>query len=171
MADIYQPVSYGLTPDTAQVPAAFAKQFASWGYQPSMPDPNKFGDYSLTSGGVPQLNAMATNPAAPAASPFMDWLRSTGAIGTTDAKGIKTDGWGGLALGAATGLGSLYMGMQQYNLAKDSLANSKAQFERNFAANKTTVNADMQDRQRARVASNAGAYQSVGDYMAANGVR
>lgn len=101
-----------------------------------------------------------------------NWMRSQGIIGSVDPKtGVKTDGYGGLALGAVTGLGSLYLGMQQYNLAKESLANSKAQFERNFANQVKTTNTSLEDRQRARVASNAGAYQSVGDYMAQNGVR
>lgn len=99
------------------------------------------------------------------------WGSDSGFLGTRDANGMQTQGWGGLALGAAQGLGSLYLGMQQYNLAKDTLANSKAQFERNFAANKATTNARLEDRQRARVASNAGAYQSVGDYMDKNGVK
>lgn len=96
----------------------------------------------------------------------------SGFLGSYDAKtGIKTDGWGGLALGAAQGIGSLFMGMQQYNLAKQTLENNKAQFERNFAAQRTTTNAALEDRQRARVASNPGAYQSVGDYMSQNGVK
>jgi hypothetical protein len=63
------------------------------------------------------------------------------------------------------------MGMNQYNLAKETLAANKAQFERNFDAQKATTNASLEDRQRARVASNPGAYQSVGDYMNQNGVR
>ena len=99
------------------------------------------------------------------------WMKDSNFLGGKDANGMQTQGWGGLALGGAQALGSLYMGMQQYNLAKDTLANNKAQFERNFAAQKTTTNASLEDRQRARVASNAGAYQSVGDYMNQNGVR
>lgn len=98
------------------------------------------------------------------------WTTDSGFVGSKDANGMQTGGWGGIAMGAAQGLGSLYLGMQQYNLAKDTLANSKAQFERNFAAQKTTTNSRLEDRQRARVASNANAYQSVGDYMAKNGV-
>jgi outer membrane murein-binding lipoprotein Lpp len=63
------------------------------------------------------------------------------------------------------------MGMKQYGLAKDTLAANKAQFERNFEAQRRTTNAALEDRQRARVASNPGAYQSVGDYMDQNQVR
>lgn len=93
-------------------------------------------------------------------------------MGYTDATtGMKSAGWGGMALGAAQGLGNLYMGMQQYGLAKKALQQSKDQFEKNYAAQRTTTNASLEDRQRARVASNAGAYQSVGDYMNQHGIR
>jgi hypothetical protein len=170
----YVPLNYNLTP-SSPVPQSWQAAAANWGYQPRIADPNSLVDYSLTSGGIPKLNTMNVG-VDPNANPSMmasfgNWLRQNNVIGQTDAKGIKTDGWGGLALNTLTGLGSLYLGMQQYNLAKETLANNKAQFERNFAANKATINADMEDRQRARVASNAGAYQSVGDYMAQNGVR
>lgn len=131
-------------------------------------------DYSLTGMGGFNQGAIATAPAVAsniAPNSFTEWAKSIGMLGGTAKDGMKTDGWGGLALGAAQGLGSLYMGMQQYNLAKDTLANNKAQFERNFAAQKTTTNASLEDRQRARVASNGSAYQSVGDYMSQNGIK
>jgi len=85
--------------------------------------------------------------------------------------GVKTQGWGGLAVGAASGLLNSYMGMKQYGMAKDNLAESKRQYDSNYAAQKTTTNASLEDRQRARVASNDGAYQSVGDYMNKNGIK
>lgn len=96
------------------------------------------------------------------AAPASDWSW----LGTRDQQGVA-----GLALGGAQALGGLYLGMQQYNVAKDTLAANKAQFERQFQANKTMTNASLEDRQRARVAANAGAYQSVGDYMNQNGVK
>lgn len=99
------------------------------------------------------------------------WMKDSGFLNQRNADGTMSQGWGGLALGGAQALGSLYMGMKQYGLAKDTLAANKAQFERNFEAQKNTTNAALEDRQRARVASNAGAYQSVGDYMNQNGVR
>lgn len=64
-----------------------------------------------------------------------------------------------------TGLGSLYMGMKQYGLARDGFAESKRQYNQNYAAQKTLTNGQLEDRQRARVASNPGAYESVGSYM------
>lgn len=67
-----------------------------------------------------------------------------------------------------TGLGNLYMGMKQYGLARDSFGESKRQYNQNYAAQRTLTNSRMEDRQRARVASNPGAYQSVGSYMQKN---
>lgn len=102
-------------------------------------------------------------------SQFTDSLRKNGVIGSTDTKtGMRTDGWGGLALSTAGGLFNAYMGMKQYGLAKKQLSFQKDAFERNYASQRTSLNTQLEDRQRARVASNAGAYQSVGDYMAKN---
>jgi len=92
-------------------------------------------------------------------------------LGKKNADGSVDMGWGGMALGAAQGLGNAYMAMKQYGLAKDSLAESKRQFQLNYDAQKSATNSALEDRQRARVASNAGAYQSVGDYMDKNGIR
>lgn len=135
-----------------------------------------------------KLNSLVTDPIAiakpgvPSAMPsgmgydanagtgggFMDTLNSilSGAIGTKEAPG-----WGGMALGGASAIMSGIMGMKQYGLAKDALAENKRQFALNYDAQKATTNTQLQDRQRARVASNAGAYQSVGDYMNQNGIK
>lgn len=92
---------------------------------------------------------------------FMDKM-----IGTKD-----KPGWGGFALGALNAGSNIFFGMKQYGLAKQTLAENKRQFQLNYDAQKQTTNTALEDRQRARVASNAGAYQSVGDYMKENGVK
>ena len=84
--------------------------------------------------------------------------------------GNGTPGWGGAALGAASGLMNVFMGMQNYNLAKQQLAFQKQAYEKNLANQTKMTNTALEDRQRARVASNAGAYQSVSDYMRQNGI-
>lgn len=94
-------------------------------------------------------------------------------INTMDKPGIMgsmlgPNGWGGMALSAAGGLASTFLGMKQYGLAKQTLAENKRQFQMNYDAQKQTTNTRMEDRQAARVASNPGGYQSVGDYMAKN---
>ena len=92
-------------------------------------------------------------------------------LGRKNTDGSMDMGWGGMALGAAQGLGNAYMAMKQYGLAKQSLAENKRQFQLNYDAQKTTTNTALEDRQRARVASNAGAYKSVGDYMNEHGIK
>lgn len=109
----------------------------------------------------------------PAPQSLMDslgsWFKDSGFLGS-EKDGIKTQGWGGMALGTAQGLGNAFLAMQNYGLARDTFNESKDQFNRNFAATQKTTNAALEDRQRARVAANSGAYQSVGDYMQRNGV-
>ena len=89
---------------------------------------------------------------------------------TTDANGIKTQGWGGLAMSGLQGLGNSYMGMKQFGLAEESLEEQKRQFNTNYQAQRQTTNSQMSDRQRARVASNPGGYQSEAEYMKRWGV-
>lgn len=103
------------------------------------------------------------------------WMKDSGILGSTDANGVKTDGWGGLAVGAAGGLMNAYMGMKQYGLSKDIFENNKAQFERNFAAQKGTTNAQLSDRQTRRNydanLNGVTGTASVADYMAKYGVK
>lgn len=77
-------------------------------------------------------------------------------------------GWGGMALNAAGSLGNAWMGMKQYGLAQDALKENKRQFNINYGAQKKMLNSQLEDRQRARVAANPGAYQSVDSYMNQN---
>ena len=90
----------------------------------------------------------------------------SGMIGTKEAPG-----WGGMALGAVSGLANAFMSMQQYGLAKKTLAENQRQFNLNYGAQRDTTNTALRDRQAARVASNPGAYQSVDDYMRENQIR
>lgn len=99
---------------------------------------------------------------------FADRLRSWGVLDSKNANGTMTQGWGIPALGAAQGLFNGWMGLKQYGLFKEQLGEQKRQFGLNYDAQVKTTNSALEDRQRARVASNPGAYQSVGDYMAAN---
>lgn len=85
--------------------------------------------------------------------------------------GITKNGAAMPILQAAQGIMNGFMGMKQYNLAKSQFEAQKDQFAKNWAAQRTSINSQLEDRQRARVASNAGAYQSVGDYMAQNGIK
>lgn len=107
---------------------------------------------------------LSSTPAATSGS----WWDSM--LGTTNADGTKTNGWGGMALGLAQGAFGAYNSMKTYGLAQDQLAESKRQFNANYNTQRSLLNTQMSDRQAARVASNPSAYQSVGDYMSKNGV-
>lgn len=92
-------------------------------------------------------------------------------LGGKDPSGMQTNGLLGAGMGILQGLGNAYMGMQQYGLAKEQLQFSKDSFNKNYAAQAKMTNTMLEDRQRARVAANPGAYQSVGDYMAKSGIQ
>lgn len=80
----------------------------------------------------------------------------------------------GTAPAAIQGISSLanaFIGMKQYGLAKDQFEQSKREFNLNYEANKNLTNSRLEDRQRARVASNPTAYQSVGEYIDKYGVK
>lgn len=102
-------------------------------------------------------------PGAPGTS---DWLTMDSFLGKAGAPG-----WGGMALGAAQGLFNGYLGLQQLGMAKDAMKENKRQFNLNYDAQRRTTNAALEDRQRARLASNPGAYESVGAYMNKNGIQ
>lgn len=118
-------------------------------------------------------NNLGTAANAATSTDFMSSLSDalSGAFGGTSKTGAQTSGWGTNLLGALTGIGNSYLGLQQYNLAKETLEENKKEYAQNYAAQKTTTNAELEDRQRARVASNPTAYQSVSDYMSQNGIK
>lgn len=110
-------------------------------------------------GGTTALGqGMAADPS------FMDQL-----LGWRAKDGTQHAGWGGMALSGAAALGNLYMGMQQYGLAKDSLAFQKDQYAKNYTAQKNLTNAQLSDRQARRVQENASA-TPVAEYMARYGL-
>ena len=149
---------------------------AQWGNQSSGQTyrPFNLGNAVLQQTAAPQI--MANSP--------MDWLNQVrnapigtqtpaqagGGWFTKDAILGKDgqQGWGNLALGALQGIGGAYMGMKQYGLAKDALAQSQNQFNLNYNAQRQTTNTQLEDRQRARVAATGGTAESVDSYMARN---
>lgn len=135
------PADFGSTAYSTTGPADWQQQVTS-----------SSGFNALGSGGV-------TIPGATGQRSFMDGLLGY------EGKNGYVPGWGGMALGAASGIGQSLMAMKQYGLAEDQLKEQKRQFDINYGMQKKSFNSQLEDRQRARVASNAGAYQSVGDYM------
>lgn len=121
-----------------------------------------FGIEDQPSFGMPvagfQNNALAGMPSAPGTG--TDFLSMKGFLG-----GNGQAGWGGAAMGLLGGIGQGIMGAQNLGMAKQQLAFQKQAFEKNLANQTKLTNNALEDRQRARVASNAGAYQPVSDYM------
>lgn len=99
-----------------------------------------------------------------------DWMNNSGFLGKKMVNGDQVQGWGAPVIGAAQGLANAYLGFKTLGMEKDKLAESKRQFEMNWGAQQKAVNSRLEDRQRARVASNATAYQSPTDYMKQNGI-
>ncbi len=93
-------------------------------------------------------------------------------LGGTNAQGMQTNGIIPVGIGALSGLTSAYLGWQQFNLAKDQLAQNKKIFNLNFGAQAQSVNTRLEGRYRERAAAgeNTG-YSSIGDYMDKHGVK
>lgn len=111
------------------------------------------------------------NPIARMSTGRPDFLSMDGVLGTKNSiTGVETPGWGGLALDSAQALGGAWMGMKQYGMAKDQLKFQKDAFNKNYAAQKQTLNSQLEDRQRARVGGSAGQIP-VAEYMAKYGIK
>jgi hypothetical protein len=102
----------------------------------------------------------------------------TGAPANTFNTGSLADSLGGisglqlgqLGLGAANGLLSGYLGFQNLGLAKDQARQAQKNWDKQWGANVKSTNAALEDRQKARVASNPNAYESVDSYMKKYGI-
>lgn len=151
----------------------YLNNFSNWGIGGSpdvpstgvMPAPVNAGGYSAD---IPQAApAEAGSLLGDMWSSFknLPWLNSK------NANGIEQQGILSPAISGLAALGNGYLAMKQFGLAQDQFKFQKQAFEQNWAAKKATTNAQLEDRQRARVASNSGAYQSVGDYMNQYGIK
>lgn len=82
---------------------------------------------------------------------------------TTD----KLNNWSNLI----QGVGSLWNSWQYNKLAKKNLNHQMDVFNKNYEITKNKINSQLEDRQRARVASNPNAYRSVDSYLNQYGVK
>lgn len=76
----------------------------------------------------------------------------------------------GLGTGLLQGISSIYQGNKAMGLYERQLNNQIQTSERNYQNQRQTVNAQLADRQRARVASNSTGYLGVDEYMKKYGV-
>ena len=74
-------------------------------------------------------------------------------------------------VGAVTGGIGAWQGMQQNKLIQKSMQQQAGQFHEQMDLSKQNINRNLVDRQRARVASNPVAYESVDSYMKKYGVK
>ena len=90
--------------------------------------------------------------------------------GTDPVTGNVTGGWVSPLASIGAAIFSGIQGQKQLGLAQKQFQENKRQFDANFEAQRKTTNTQLEDRQRARVASNAGAYESVDSYLKRNSV-
>jgi hypothetical protein len=74
-------------------------------------------------------------------------------------------------VGLLTGGMSAWNGFQQNKLLKSSMSQQASQFREQMDLSKSNYNSKLEDRQRARVASNPTAYESVDSYMKKYGAK
>lgn len=117
------------------------------------------------------LSNVNTSPTNMGWDGFMNSIHNAPWLTTTDkATGATSLGLANMGLGAASGLMSGWLGMQQYGLAKDALAQQKKAFGLNYDAQVKTTNARLNDVAASRYASNPNAYQSPSSYMKQYGI-
>lgn len=90
--------------------------------------------------------------------------------GTDSQTGISTGGWAPVALGAGQAIFGALQGNKAMGLAEKQFDESKRQFDLNFNAQRQSINTQLEDRQRARNASNATAYENTDEYLRKNKV-
>lgn len=90
--------------------------------------------------------------------------------GTNPDTNITTGGWAPVALGAGQAIFGALQGNKATKLAENQFKESVRQFDLNFNAQRKSINTELEDRQRARVASNSSAYEPVSDYLKKNKV-
>lgn len=133
---------------------------------------------SLFSGTGGQTPAPGAAPAGNAFSSLSNLFGGEGFFsknsmfgGTDTNTGITSRGWAPTALGIGQAIFGGIQGQQAAKLANKQFDEGRRQFDLNYGAQRTSMNTQLEDRQRARVASNPGAYESVSDYMNKNRIK
>ena len=103
-----------------------------------------------------------------------DWLQDSGFFRQTAEDGSTSGGWGTDSINALSGIGSAWLGLQQYRLAKDSFKENRRRFDLNYNNQVQAYNTNLQERERARLAA-AGVngndrVAALSSYMKSNGI-
>ncbi|WP_126527061.1 hypothetical protein [Stutzerimonas stutzeri] len=121
--DLIPSASAGASPNYSQV----------GGFSPAI-EPGPLAEFNFKLGVTPA--AAPVDAATPLQPTFMQSF-----LGYTDpSKGINQQGWGGMAISGLSALSNAYMGMKQYGLAKEQFAESKRQYNQNYAAQRKLTN-------------------------------
>jgi hypothetical protein len=148
MKDWLNLLGWGNQSNSIGTPSTF-ENYGNWANEADMHAADPLGGFMVNKGILGMPKGVTPEPS------FMSKM-----IGDKNAPG-----WGGLALGALQGIGGAFMGMKQYGLAKETLAQSKKQFDLNYNAQKTLANARTEGMHNARVSNNPDAYESTEEHM------
>ena len=160
-------IAYGGMPNEYQGPNydVMMQQLQNGGFNSSYSGMAQYGSGSnIMSGGFNTTGGFGIDPN----SPWSGMDKWFGGSRMTTAGRQATPGILPSAVGAIGGLANVYLGMKNYGLAKKAFRENRRQFQLNYDAMKQNYNTDIEDRQRARVASNPSFYESVGSYMDRN---
>lgn len=153
----------------------------------------QLGQDNWMNASVPSYQPLTTaTPFANAVQPWQNDLSSSIQNNTYSALGLNSEGLynpigstgGGISnwmagnsdllkagAGLITGGLGAWNGMQQNKLMRQNMNQQAGQFREQMDLSKQNINRNLEDRQRARVASNPVAYESVQDYMKKYGVK
>lgn len=142
------------------------------------PNSNDYANMDFTNWRGPSVNNV--NGGASPASLFSglqglfagDSLFSGNSLfGGTNANGTQSMGWAAPAIGIGQAVLGGINGNKQLGLAESQFKEGKRQFDLNYGAQRQTTNTQLEDRQRARVASNPSGYESVSSYLDKNRIK
>lgn len=140
------------------------------GMQSVLTKPSRYLNLSFDS----PSSLLGTNPLGLSPTPTLDFSNVNSAVDKSGGlMGFLNNNAQGISAGTGllTGLLGGYLGMKQLGLAKKQYEFEKDAFNKQYAAQRTILNADMRDRQQARVTARPWAAQSVEDYMKQNEVK
>jgi hypothetical protein len=149
--------------NTNVIPSAYSSSSLDYAnmFAPAAKTTNPMGDWGGTGLSLDRGNMLGMGGSTPPGGGMFDGFSLFG--------NATQKGQFGNILGGLSAAGSLFMGMKQYGLQKEALAQAKDQFNKNYAAQKGLTNSSLSDRQIARNASGPG-YQDTAGYMAQYGI-
>ncbi|AUV61828.1 hypothetical protein HWB52_gp13 [Pseudomonas phage Littlefix] len=169
MANYFPNLNLGITEEESPFQFGLGNGLPGMSYGSGAPA-SLAANIGASAGGPTVAAAPASGVANLFSSLFADkgLFSQSGMFGGLDDKGVASGGWVGPAAGIASTIFGAIQGNKQLSMAEDRFKESKRQFDANYNAQRQTTNTQLEDRQRARVAANPNAYESVDSYLAKN---